>query len=108
MTRVRKISIAVALTLLAVAGIAATQVSIVVIQPIGALPEGRTLVVSRLTNTNFVDSPDAICERLQGGVSLFCRAAVMGQIADEAKIYLRLPYSKTLYSMSTGGTQYEE
>jgi hypothetical protein len=107
MTRKHKVT-GIVLVFLAVGAIAATQVSIVVVQPIGAVPEGRTLIVSRLTNVKFLDSADAICERLQGGVSLICRAAVLGRIGEEATVYLRLPYSKTLYSMSTGGVEYEE
>jgi hypothetical protein len=108
MTRRQKVITLTCLITVVVVLLASTQLSIVVIQPIGALPEGRTLVVSRLTNTKLVDSPDAICQRLQGGVSLLCRAMVMGEIAEEATIYLRLPYSKRLYSLSTDGAEYEE
>ncbi|TKV71656.1 hypothetical protein FDV58_39240 [Bradyrhizobium elkanii] len=81
-------------------------VTIFVIQPIGAIPEGRTVVITRLTNLNFVDSADAVCDRKLGGVSLLCRGAVMGKVAKEARILVRLPYSETLYSISTGGKSY--
>jgi len=86
--------------------VAAQFITIFVIQPIGAVPEGRTLVITRLTNMNFIDSADAICDRKMGGVSLLCRAAVMGRVGETSSILLRLPYSETLYSISTGGKNY--
>lgn len=42
-----------------------------------------------------------------GGVSLLCRAAVLGAVAKNSTILLRLPYSETLYLISTGGHVYE-
>ena len=84
-----------------------TQITFFVVQPIGAAPEGRTLIITRLNGGNFIDSADAMCERIQGGVSLLCRGLVMGQVAQNATIYLRLPYSATLYHISTGGKSYD-
>lgn len=51
--------------------------TIFVIQPIGAIPEGRTLIINRLNKMNFIDSADGFCERNTGGVSLFGRMAVL-------------------------------
>jgi hypothetical protein len=85
-----------------------SQVTIFVIQPIGALPEGKTLIISRLDKTNFIDSADGMCERLQGNVNLLCRLAMMGAVANNAKVYARLPYSEWLYSISTEGKIYEK
>ncbi len=103
----RGISIIILLIIAAGAVIFYTQFTIFVVQPIGAVPEGRTLVISRLNNTEFIDSADAMCERLQGGVSLLCRIAVLGAVADKAHIYARLPYSEWLYSISTRGKSYD-
>ncbi|WP_076858179.1 hypothetical protein [Bradyrhizobium mercantei] len=86
--------------------VVAQFVTIFVIQPIGAIPEGRTVVITRLTNLNFIDSADAVCDRKLGGVSLLCRGVVMGKVAKEARILARLPYSETLYTISTGGKNY--
>jgi hypothetical protein len=86
--------------------IGGTQITIFVIPPIGALPEGKTVIISRLNKTNFIDSPDAICDRIQGGVSLLCRGIVMGEVVKNSRILLRLPYSSWLYSISTGGKSY--
>lgn len=83
-----------------------TQVTIFVVQPIGALPDGKTLVIARLNVTNFVDSPDAMCDRIQHGVSLLCRGMVLGTVIEKSTILLRLPYSSLLYDISTGGKSY--
>lgn len=85
---------------------AASQVTIFVIQPIGALPEGKTLAISRMSNTKFIDSADAICERTQGGVSLICRIGAMGGTLKNAQVYARMPYIHWLYQISTGGKEY--
>jgi hypothetical protein len=99
-------TILVPLIVFAIAVVFYTQLSIFVVPPIGAVPEGRTLIITRLNNVNFIDSADAICERLMGGASLFCRGAVLARIGSTATIYARLPYSETLYSISTGGLEY--
>ena len=84
-----------------------TQITIFVVPPIGAVPEGRTVVMLRLNKTEFVDSPDAMCERIQGGVSLLCRGMVMGAVVKNTTILLRLPYMDWLYLLSTDGNRYE-
>src|SRR6185503_19483835 len=84
-----------------------TQVTIFVVPPIGAVPEGRTLVISRLNRGEFIDSADAMCERIQGGVSLLCRGMVLGAVGKNAVIFIRLPYSQWLYLISTTGKVYE-
>lgn len=84
-----------------------TQITIFVVPPIGALPEGKTVVIARLNKTEFIDSPDGMCERIQGGVSLLCRGMVMAAVIEKSTILLRLPYSSWLYSISTGGKTYD-
>jgi hypothetical protein len=98
------------LTLVIVAVVAIviyTQLTIFVVPPIGAVPEGRTVIMLRLNKTNFIDSADAMCERLQGSVSLLCRGVTMGAVVSKTKIIVRLPYSEWLYLISTGGKHYE-
>ncbi len=102
-----RVTVAVLLALVACGALATTQLTLFVVPPIGALPEGKTVLISRLTNTQFVDSPDAICQRIQEGVSLLCRGMVIGRVLEEAKIYGRFPYSSSLYSISTGGVTYD-
>jgi len=84
-----------------------TQITIFVIQPIGMLPEGKTLIITRLNKTQFIDSADGICEREQSGVSLLCRMGVMAGVVNNSTILMRLPYSHWLYSISTKGREYE-
>ena|SRR5688572_20196202 len=100
-------TVAVSVAVAVVGIVASTQLTIFVISPIGAVPEGRTLVLSRTRATLFIDSADAVCERIQGGVSLLCRGMVMGQIVNGTSIYARLPYSRTLYLWSTAGKTYD-
>ena len=84
-----------------------TQVTIFVIQPIGAIPDGRTIVIWRAGKLNFIDSADGVCGRESHGVSLLCRMAVLGAVAKNNTVLLRLPYSETLYLVSTGGQKYD-
>jgi hypothetical protein len=84
-----------------------TQITIFVVPPIGALPEGKTVIITRLNKTKFIDSPDGMCLRIQGGVSLLCRGIMMGAVIKNSTILLRLPYSSWLYSISTGGKTYD-
>jgi hypothetical protein len=84
-----------------------TQVTLFVIQPIGAVPGGRTLVIWRMGKLKFIDSADGVCGREADGVSLLCRMAVLGTVAKNNTVLMRLPYSETLYLVSTGGKTYE-
>jgi hypothetical protein len=84
-----------------------STVTVFVIPPIGAIPEGKTLVISKLNKTNFIDSADAMCERISGGVSLLCRGMAMGAVLEKSTIYMRLPYVHSLYLISTNGATYE-
>ncbi len=74
-------------------------VRVLVVQPIGAIPEGRTLIVSGVSQLNAIDSPDAVCERI-GNVNLLCRAGIIAGVVDKGEILLRLPYSQFLYNLS--------
>ena len=47
---------------------ATTQLTFFVVQPIGAVPEGRTVVIWRLTTMKFIDSADAWWARRNGDV----------------------------------------
>jgi len=75
------------------------------IQPIGALPEGRTLVVWRAAGEPFFNSPDAMCLERTEHVSLLCRAIAVG-VGPTDRIIVRLPYSRTAYLASTGGQEF--
>ena len=87
--------------------VAYTQLTLFVVQPIGAVPQGRTLVITRLNHMHFVDSADAFCLRTTGFVTLLCRGVALGAVGKNATILLRLPYSGWLYGISTGGRYYD-
>ncbi|MFK3940202.1 hypothetical protein ACI2KC_00765 [Pseudomonas monteilii] len=84
-----------------------TQITIFAVPPIGAVPEGRTVIMLRLNKTNFIDSADAMCVRIQGYVSLMCRGMTMAGVVKATTIIARLPYSETIYKISTDGNTYE-
>ncbi len=78
-----------------------------VVQPIGALPDGITVVIDRGTTMHFIDSADALCQRQMGKVSLLCRGIALAEVS-KGKIYARLPYFEWLYLWSTDGAKYEK
>jgi hypothetical protein len=86
--------------------VVALKVGFYTVQPIGALPEGKTLIIWRDSGEPFFNSPDAVCLQRQGGVSLLCRGLAFAQ-APVDRIILRLPYMKWAYLLSTGGRQFE-
>ncbi len=85
-----------------------SQITLFAIQPIGAIPEGKTLVILRLNKTNFIDSADAMCVRELGGVSLLCRMSMLSAVSEKSIILLRLPYIEMLYKISTNGKEFSK
>lgn len=97
------------LTLVALAAailFATTQITFFAVQPIGAVPEGRTMVIWRADTMKLIDSADAWCERQTKNVSIMCRSLVLAKIVDENVIIVNLPYSESLYLWSTDGQRY--
>lgn len=78
------------------------------VQPIGALPDGITLIYhSRNPEMPFFSSPDGLCLEIQGSVSLLCRAAGIGAVEELSdRILIRLPYMRFAYLQSTGGAEF--
>jgi hypothetical protein len=83
-----------------------SQVGFYTVQPIGALPEGATVLVWRASGEPFFNSPDAECLRIQGGVSLLCRGIALGN-APLDRIILRFPYTDWAYLQSTDGMVFD-
>ncbi|TDR90330.1 hypothetical protein [Enterovirga rhinocerotis] len=73
---------------------------IFVVKPIGAVPDGRTLIVRGLPGLRFIDSPDAFCLRQTGSVTLICRGAGLAAVANQGTIVARLPYSSILDALA--------
>jgi hypothetical protein len=99
-----KIIIAVIIIVLLI--ILLSQMGFYTIQPIGALPDGVTLLIWRTSSNPFFNSPDAVCLKIQQGVSLLCRGLAMRQ-APVDRIILRLPYMDWAYLISTSGQTFE-
>ena len=84
---------------------------IFVIQPIGAIPDGATIIYWRTgLNLPFIASADGILEESGAGVSLLGRGILIGKLAEpiKEKEIFRFGYSETLYLWSTGGKTYEK
>lgn len=82
-----------------------------VIQPIGAVPEGVTIVYWRLgSKLPFVASADGLLDQEGNGVSLFGRGILLAGLAGPLKEreLFRMGYSKFLYLWSTGGKSFEK
>jgi len=83
---------------------------IFIVQPIGALPEGASIVYWRLgTSMPFITSADGMLSKSDAGVSILGRGIALGTILGKIKDrkIVSLPYSRTLYLISTGGREYE-
>lgn len=73
---------------------------VVVIQPIGALPEGMTIWMWRLKGSPFIESPDAWCWR-NDSPNLLCRGVFLAALGNNKDaILLRLPYSSSLEALA--------
>jgi hypothetical protein len=82
-----------------------------VIQPIGAVPEGATVLYFRLgMRTPFIASADGILKEEGASVSIMGRGLVLGAMVTTLKgrKIVVLPYSKPFYLVSTGGIEYEQ
>ena len=81
-----------------------------VIQPIGAIPEGATIVYWRLgTNMDFVESADGLVLKTGAGLSLLTRGLALSTSASvvvDRKV-VKLPYSSFLYGLTTNGRFYD-
>ena len=82
-----------------------------VVQPIGAIPEGATVLYWRYgAKLPVISSADGLLSKKEQGVSLLGRAVALGTIGTlvtERKI-IKFPYSRTLYLISTGGREFEK
>ena len=97
--------------LLCIVGFFILFCGIFVIQPIGAVPRGTTIVYWRFgTKMSFIASADGLAGKSGLGVSLLDRGIVLGGLAKtiNSRALFRLPYSKTLYLISTNGKEYEK
>jgi hypothetical protein len=80
-----------------------------VIQPIGAIPNGVTIVYWRAgLNMPFITSADGLLNDSDNKVSILGRGLILANLSEpilKRKIF-RFGYSETLYLWSTGGKKY--
>jgi len=84
---------------------------IFVIQPIGAIPEGTTIIYWRSSmNLPFIASADGLLDKSGAGVSLLGRGMMLAKVAEPIKEneIFRIGYSETIYLWSTGGKKFEK
>ena len=98
-------------SILAIVLLFRTFCGIFVIQPIGALPEGATIVYWRAgldLNLSFIESADSLLEKWGAGVSILGRGIILATIAKpiKEKEIIRLGYSEAIYLWSTGGKKF--
>jgi len=111
MNKRNRILIILACSLVVLVHFSRLFLGVFVIQPIGAIPEGATIVYWRSgLNMPFVASADGLLEESGGGVSLLGRGLLLAKLAEpikEREIF-RVGYSETLYLWSTDGKEYEK
>lgn len=76
------------------------------VQPMGAVPDGGTIIVWRENGEPFFNSADGACLERTGSVSLLCRMVALGQGPIDRKI-MRLPYQRWAYLQSTDGSEFD-
>lgn len=103
---IKKLILGVFVLLIAMGIFAYTKISVFTIQPIGAIPDGVTLLVWKKDGDPFFNSADAICLKKLGYVNLLCRGSALGNSINEKDIIYRLPYSEYTYLKSTGGREF--
>lgn len=95
----RKSFFAIALFFLSLV-VASRFITIFTIKPIGAVPEGATLIIYSTSRTRFVDSADAMCLREQGDIKPLCRMAALTYVTQESENLLKLPYWGFLHDIT--------
>lgn len=95
-----KLNFILPMALAAISAAAYFGLTIFVIPPMGALPEGRTIIITRLSVTNFIDTPEALCERSMGNSNPLCLLMVTAAVAEKSTVIARLPYSEALYHIA--------
>jgi hypothetical protein len=76
--------------------------SLFVLPPNGS-SEGATLLIERIEKSEFIDNPEAMCDRLQRNEKLTCRSGLLSQVAERRSL-LDFPYSTTIHLLSNIGS----
>lgn len=86
---------------------AVKKITVFSVQPIGSIPDGISIIMWKKGDEPFFNSPDAICLKIQGGVSLLCRGMALNKYFEEENVIFRMKYKEDFYLRSTGGRRYD-
>ncbi|MCX2589971.1 hypothetical protein OQ435_17540 [Proteus penneri] len=103
----KKLLVILAILAISLSIFAYNKLTIFTVQPIGAIPDGVTVVIWKKGDMKFFESPDSLCIQKTGGVSLLCRMRMLGNAIDKDDIIIRLPYSEYAYLKSTNGRVFD-
>lgn len=79
-----------------------TQFTILIINPLEGFAENpKTMLITRMENTRFLDTPEAICRRTKGELSASCSETISSRINNSVKVYANFPYADWLYRISS-------
>jgi len=87
---------------------------VLIIPPIGAMPEGRTIWMLKPNRLfiagriDFLETPDHFQYKNTGKVSIFGRAITLSTMMKSSTIIIRLPYINVLEVIANGGLKWEE
>lgn len=119
----RKVLMSIALVGLILGAALSTQVGLFVVQttsahaadgagatpaavmppPVPGSAAGVVYLMTRASDMQFIDSPEAICRRQFDHDNDACRGLVKGWIMRESRVLVTLPYSEALWRMASGG-----
>lgn len=98
----KEVTVLAAVLAITVALICYRNFSVFILPPSGA-SEGATLLIQRIEMSEFIDNPEAMCDRLQRNENLTCRSGLLSEVA-ERKALLDFPYSRTIHRLSNIGS----
>lgn len=99
-TEVTALAVLVAITVVLICH---RNFSVFVLPPNGS-SEGATLLIERIEMSEFIDNPEAMCDRLQRHKDVTCRSGLLTEVA-ERRVLLGFPYSMTIHRLSNFGSE---
>ena len=79
------------------------NLSVFILPPDGS-SDGATLLIERIEKGEFIDNPEAMCDRLERYENLTCRSGLLSEVA-ERRTLLGFPYSMTIHRLSNIGSE---
>jgi len=83
-------------------GLASTQVTVFVVKPFGFVSNGKTVLIPRGESMGLLESAESYCADEGGPSNYLCQGKILSEVASDADVLARFPYSSILYSFSNG------